>query len=592
MIEGSAMKFQFKTIRSKILVSFLVLIIPMIVIATRISMTYTENSVVMNSMEYTTQLITQMNSDVDSYIGYMENISQLIMMDGDVHTFLNNAYEELEIRQLAKDRVINQFETILDIRNDITNLAIIGTNGRYLLNRGKDEINPYIDVKQKEWYKKAIEGNGNIYISSSHVQNIVNGSYQWVVSLSRAIIDRQNGEVIGALLVDLNYNVINNLCKKITLGNKGYLFLLDEQGNIIYHPKQQLIYNGLINEMTLEVKECKENYFLTEGLKEKKLYVISRSEKTGWTAVGVANVSELFEQRTQTQKLYLISTVIILLIAMLLSILIARAITRPIKKLRDSMKEVEKGNFHEKVDTYGSDEIANLGKSYNIMIQTVEELLETQVKDQEQKRKSELRALQAQINPHFLYNTLDSIVWMAEEGKNQEVVTMTASLAKLFRQSISNEAEEVTLRQEIDYVRNYLIIQKMRYKEQLNYDIQVPESILNYFVIKLILQPLVENALYHGVKYKEGGGTILVDGYETESTVVLQVIDDGIGMDVEELSHIFEKRKSTQKTNRVAVRNIHNRIQLHYGKEFGLNFESRKGYGTKVKVILPKRMGL
>ncbi|WP_029505440.1 cache domain-containing sensor histidine kinase [Lachnoclostridium phytofermentans] len=586
------MKFQFKTIRSKILVSFLVLIIPMIVIATRISMTYTENSVVMNSMEYTTQLITQMNSDVDSYIGYMENISQLIMMDGDVHTFLNNAYEELEIRQLAKDRVINQFETILDIRNDITNLAIIGTNGRYLLNRGKDEINPYIDVKQKEWYKKAIEGNGNIYISSSHVQNIVNGSYQWVVSLSRAIIDRQNGEVIGALLVDLNYNVINNLCKKITLGNKGYLFLLDEQGNIIYHPKQQLIYNGLINEMTLEVKECKENYFLTEGLKEKKLYVISRSEKTGWTAVGVANASELFEQRTQTQKLYLISTVIILLIAMLLSILIARAITRPIKKLRDSMKEVEKGNFHEKVDTYGSDEIANLGKSYNIMIQTVEELLETQVKDQEQKRKSELRALQAQINPHFLYNTLDSIVWMAEEGKNQEVVTMTASLAKLFRQSISNEAEEVTLRQEIDYVRNYLIIQKMRYKEQLNYDIQVPESILNYFVIKLVLQPLVENALYHGVKYKEGGGTILVDGYETESTVVLQVIDDGIGMDVEELSHIFEKRKSTQKTNRVAVRNIHNRIQLHYGKEFGLNFESRKGYGTKVKVILPKRMGL
>lgn len=555
-------------------------------------MTYTENSVVMNSMEYTTQLITQMNSDVDSYIGYMENISQLIMMDGDVHTFLNNAYEELEIRQLAKDRVINQFETILDIRNDITNLAIIGTNGRYLLNRGKDEINPYIDVKQKEWYKKAIEGNGNIYISSSHVQNIVNGSYQWVVSLSRAIIDRQNGEVIGALLVDLNYNVINNLCKKITLGNKGYLFLLDEQGNIIYHPKQQLIYNGLINEMTLEVKECKENYFLTEGLKEKKLYVISRSEKTGWTAVGVANVSELFEQRTQTQKLYLISTVIILLIAMLLSILIARAITRPIKKLRDSMKEVEKGNFHEKVDTYGSDEIANLGKSYNIMIQTVEELLETQVKDQEQKRKSELRALQAQINPHFLYNTLDSIVWMAEEGKNQEVVTMTASLAKLFRQSISNEAEEVTLRQEIDYVRNYLIIQKMRYKEQLNYDIQVPESILNYFVIKLVLQPLVENALYHGVKYKEGGGTILVDGYETESTVVLQVIDDGIGMDVEELSHIFEKRKSTQKTNRVAVRNIHNHIQLHYGKEFGLNFESRKGYGTKVKVILPKRMGL
>lgn len=585
------MNFQFKTIRSKILVSFLILIIPMIIIATRISMTYTEDSVVMNSMEYTTELINQMNSDVDSYIGYMENISQLVLMDSDVHTFLNSDFEEQDSRQLAREHILDQFGTILDIRSDITNLAIIGSNGRYILNRGEDEFNPNLDVKQKEWYKKAIERNGKIYISSSHVQNIVNGKYQWVVSLSRAIRDKQSNEMAGALLVDLNYNVINNLCKKINLGYKGYIFLLDEEGNIIYHPKQQLIYNGLINEKTLEVKECKESYFLTEGI-DKKLYVISRSEKTGWTAVGVANVSELFVQKAQTQKLYIISTVVILLIAMLMSFLISRAITKPIKKLRDSMKEVEKGNFHEKVETYGSDEIANLGKSYNIMIQTVEELMEARVKDQEQKRKSELRALQAQINPHFLYNTLDSIVWMAEEGKNQEVVTMTASLAKLFRQSISNEAEEVTLRQEIDYVRNYLVIQKMRYKEQLNYDIQVPESILNYYVIKLILQPLVENALYHGVKYKEGVGTILVDGYETESTVVLQVIDDGIGMDEDEMYHLFEKRKSTHKTNRVAIRNINNRIQLHYGKEFGLSFESKKGYGTKVMITLPKRIDL
>ena len=583
------MKFQFKSIRSKILVSFLILIIPMILIVTRISMTYTENTVLTNSMEYTNQLINQMNADVDSYIGYMENISQMILMNADVSTYLNNDYEDIESRMLAKGRIVNQFETILDIRSDITNLAIIGTNGRYILNRGLDDINPYLDVKQKEWYKKAVEGSGKIFISSSHVQNLVNGKYQWVVSLSRAIVDKQNNEVIGALLVDLNYNVINNLCKKISLGNKGYVFLLDEQGNIIYHPKQQLIYNGLNNEKTLEVKECKDSFFITEGKQERKLYVLSRSEKTGWTAVGVANVSELFEQKLQTQHLYLISAVVLLFIAMLLSFLISRAITRPIKHLQDSMKEVEKGNFHMKVETKGSEEIANLGKSYNIMIQTVEELMENQVKDQELKRKSELRALQAQINPHFLYNTLDSIVWMAEEGKNQEVVTMTSSLARLFRQSISNEAEEVTLRQEIDYVKNYLIIQKMRYQEQLSYDIQVPESILNYYVIKLVLQPLVENALYHGVKYKEGVGTILVDGYETEDTVVLQIIDDGIGMDEEELSHLFEKRTGTYKSNRVAVRNIHNRIQLHYGKDYGLRFESKKGFGTKVIVTLPKR---
>ena len=213
--------------------------------------------------------------------------------------------------------------------------------------------------------------------------------------------------------------------------------------------------------------------------------------------------------------------------------------------------------------------------------------MEQNVKEQEAKRKSELKALQSQINPHFLYNTLDSIIWMAEGRKYEEVVLMTASLARLLRQSISNEDEVVPLAREVEYAKGYLTIQKMRYKDKLEFEINVEPSILNIPLIKLVLQPIIENAIYHGLKYKESKGLLQVKGFMKDGNAVLQVIDNGVGMDEETLAHIYDKHKVNYHSNGVGVYNVQKRLQLYYGESYGITYESEKGVGTTATITIP-----
>lgn len=215
--------------------------------------------------------------------------------------------------------------------------------------------------------------------------------------------------------------------------------------------------------------------------------------------------------------------------------------------------------------------------------------MEQNVKEQEQKRKIELKALQSQINPHFLYNTLDSIIWMAEGKKNKEVVLMTASLARLLRQSISNEDEVVPIAKEVEYARGYLTIQKMRYKDKLEFQIDVDSSILYIPLIKLVLQPIIENAIYHGLKYKESKGLLIVKGFMKDGNAVLQVIDDGVGMDEETLAHIYDKHKVNYHSNGVGVYNVQKRLKLYYGDDYGITYESEKGKGTTATITIPGR---
>ena len=348
-----------------------------------------------------------------------------------------------------------------------------------------------------------------------------------------------------------------------------------------------MIYSGMKQERIAEVMESRESSFLTE---DDRLYTISRSEKTGWIVVGVSYLSELMKGANKARNLYLIIALLLFAAALLLAYLLSDAITRPITALEKSMKEVEKGNFeHAALEVCAENEVGRLSQSFNIMTEEIQNLMEQSRHEQRIKRKYELKALQAQINPHFLYNTLDSIIWMAEWGKTQEVVQMTSSLARLLRRSISNEREVVTVAEEVEYTQDYLTIQKMRYKDKLEYEILVEQEIAQEGIVKLILQPLVENAIYHGIKYKEGKGMIRIRGFRQEDRIVLQVEDDGSGMDEETLTHIFEKHTKDTKSNGVGLKNVNERLQLYYGTEYGLKYESKIGEGTTATVILPAR---
>ena len=578
---------KFSSIQSVIFATVAILVLSAVVIVTGVSMKFTNNSIFENSSEYTHTIIQQMNQNIDSYIDYMENIAYLISSNEDVQDYLFDETVDNEGRY----RILNQFRTILDSRSDIRNVGIISKNGRMLINDGSKSVNQDLDLNTQEWYSKALKSPNGPILTSSHVQHIISGERPWVITLSRGIRDRSgSGEKEGVFFIDLNYSAISELCDQSTVGTKGYAFILDAKGNIVYHPQQQQLYNELQTENISLIMDTDKDTVLTDTGNNGKLYSISRSDKTGWTVVDCTNVRELLSKSRQAQSVYVLTAIVLVIVALLFSRFMARSITLPIQKLRDSMKKVQEGDFSvSDVVVDSRNEIGSLTKSFDVMTHRIQELMEQNVHEQEEKRKSELKALQSQINPHFLYNTLDSIIWMAEGKKNEEVVLMTASLARLLRQSISNEDEVVPIANEVEYARGYLTIQKMRYKDKLEFQIDVDPSILYIPLIKLVLQPIIENAIYHGLKYKESKGLLIVKGFMKDGNAVLQVIDDGVGMDEETLAHIYDKHKVNYHSNGVGVYNVQKRLKLYYGDDYGITYESEKGKGTTATITIPGR---
>ena len=578
---------KFSSIQSVIFATVAVLVLSAVVVVTGVSMKFTNTSIFENSSEYTHTIIQQMNQNIDSYIDYMENIAYLISSNEDVQDYL---FDE-KIDNEGRYRILNQFQTILDSRSDIRNVGIISKNGRMLINDGSKSVNQDLDLNTQEWYATALEKPNGPILTSSHVQHIISGERPWVITLSRGIRDRSgSGEKEGVFFIDLNYSAISGLCDQSTVGTKGYAFILDAKGNIVYHPQQQQLYNELQTENISLIMDTDEDTVLTGTGNDGKLYSISRSEKTGWTVVDCTNVKELLSKSRQAQSVYVLTAIILVIVALLFSRFMARSITLPIQKLRDSMKKVQEGDFSvSDVVVDSKNEIGSLTKSFDVMTHRIHELMEQNVHEQEEKRKSELKALQSQINPHFLYNTLDSIIWMAEGKKNEEVVLMTASLARLLRQSISNEDEVVPIANEVEYARGYLTIQKMRYKDKLEFQIEVDSSILYIPLIKLVLQPIIENAIYHGLKYKESKGLLIVKGFMKDGNAVLQVIDDGVGMDADTLAHIYDRHKVNYHSNGVGVYNVQKRLKLYYGEDYGITYTSELGKGTTATITIPGR---
>ncbi|OYP21370.1 hypothetical protein CG709_07855 [Lachnotalea glycerini] len=382
--------FRFKSIRGTMIFFFSMIITIALMVFFIISLSYTKETITQNSKNYTMQLMEQVNGDIDSYIEYMENIARLISANKDVIDYLYDENSSKEEAEQIKERVVTQFQTISDAREDIYNIAVLGDNGRNVINNGKDELNPYADLNEMEWYVKARESKDVAILSSSHVQNVIKDDYKWVVTLSCGIQNPNTGKIEGVLFVDLNYSAINNLCEGISLGSKGYVFIVDSQGRIVYHPRQTLLYSGLKNEKVEEVLQGNQTNFTTSEGDESKLYTVFQSEKTGWTVVGVAYLSELMAGREKTQLAYLMTALFLILISGIIAIILSSEITKPLKELASSMKAVQEGHFeHAEIQVLEKNEIGMLSNSFNIMTQKIKELMEEIVREQKAKRKSE-----------------------------------------------------------------------------------------------------------------------------------------------------------------------------------------------------------
>ena len=573
--------------------AFSVISVSIIVGAILIAFSVTEETARIASRRYTQQLVNQVAANIESYIDYMDSVSVFVQSDRAVQEFLTAP--TLARKEAVAPAASSLLDTLVSSRKDISLVAAFDNQGGFVSHDQSHALNPFADPRRQHWYLAAREARGSSVISSSHVQNVILDRYRWVISLSREILESDSGRSAGVLLVDLNYDVIEGICSSIQLGKRGYIFIVDRNGEIVYHPQQQLIYGGLKSENIRLVMEEESEYFTGDDDQD-TFYSVKAMRTTGWKVVGVNYRSELVENRDSIRTTYALWGLAFFAITIVLSVVVSTRISQPIKQLRTSMQAVEQGNFDIQADIRSANEIGELGKDFNIMISEIKKLLHRITEQQEQKRKSELKALQMQINPHFLYNTLDSVIWMAEGKKQDEVIAMSSALARLFRLSISRGKEIIDVASEVEHVANYLTIQKIRYKDKLDYRLEVPEDILGYKTVKIILQPLVENAIYHGIKNKAGTGLIIISGSRTTSGIELTVQDDGVGMDPERLERLHqslagereaEEAEPSSPHSGLGVRNVDERIKLYFGAGYGLVYESAEDQGTMVRIRLP-----
>ena len=303
--------------------------------------------------------------------------------------------------------------------------------------------------------------------------------------------------------------------------------------------------------------------------------------------MGVAYTQELLRSQDRIYKTYLLIAAAALILALVFALQLSRSIAGPIRRLMQTMRRVEDGDLHVRSQVSSRTELGQLSDSFDHMIAKTAELMDERLRSEEQKRKSEWKALQAQIQPHFLYNTLDSIIWMSHAGRNEEVVEMTSALAQLLLSSIGDGSDTNTLKKEIAHVRSYLTIQKMRYNEKLRYEIDLDPQTEDCLLPKLILQPLVENAIYHGIKVKQQGGTVRIESLLEEDRLLITVEDDGVGMTPEQLETILDKKESDAESTKIGVYNVNERLQLFFGPDAVMKYYSTPGVRTMVMLVLP-----
>jgi two-component system sensor histidine kinase YesM len=588
-------------IQATLVRAFALIVIMTIFLLGIVSLNFFRKTLVDSAQQSTMQFAAQLSRIVDNYITYMNDIALVVMGDEDVRVYMA-APAASSVRDRSR---IGQFlGSIRRVRKDIDGVFLVpgasvtaGATPAYVIASSPGaKVNPDYDFGRFASASAVATRSGNPFVSSAHVENMVDGRYPWVISLVRELVG-SDGSALGYIQVDLNYAIIEDLCKDIQLGSSGYVFILDKSGDIVYHPRQQLIYGNLRTERIPELLALREGFLTSEVDGREILYTAKSSGRTGWIIVVVSPLSELLAGSRRAIYTFLLLAILCFIVSVFVSSFVSIRISRPIEALRRSMQEVEKGNFDMDITVECSNEVYQLARDCDIAVKKVRDLIQQNLKDSELRRLLELRALQAQINPHFLYNTLDSIIWMVELGETQSAIDVTSSLARFFRLGISRGSEIITIRTEIEYLETYLSIQKIRYKNKLDYEISFQPELYGHRILKLLIQPLVENAIYHGIKNKESPGVVRVYGETAGSTMLIRVSDDGVGMDGDKLAALrrslseppdYEAQAGVDASYRgVGVRNVQERIALYFGPEYGLAFESTPGVGTTATIRIP-----
>ena len=518
----------------------------------------------------------------------------------DIRQILNGAnYNVVQQFDISSREFSEQFSLLYETNSDkIQSLALYDPKGNLIASEPVAAEKKNVKVQTQEWYKNAEDAIENIHFSTPHIQELFeDGSYryQWVVSLSR-YVDVNKGETpeTGILLLDMKYSVIRDVMKQINDCSGGiYYYLISQDGEMIYHPRGTELNRGLFEENSLETAKYEDGTYEIHSNSQNETVIVGSVAYTGWKMIGVVPES-VQAANYKNFRYYVFATVLVLMVMLLEgNQLVSRKISKPIRELDASVKAHEAGG---KPDIYigGSSEIRHLGHSVQKSYEQIEKLMDEIIRQQNERRKSELDALQSQINPHFLYNTLNSIKWMATIQGATGISEMTTSLSRLLKSISKGTSLLIDIREELSLLENYFTIQSYRYGGTITMDIQVDnESLYNSEIIKFTLQPLVENAIFHGIEPKGCAGHIRIHvGYETSDNtekIRIDVTDDGVGMTADKAAQVLRSNddSSADFFREIGVSNVHKRLQYQFGAEYGITIESKEGEYTTMSIHIP-----
>ena len=532
------------------------------------------------------QFLTQTKRSVEDYLRSMRRISDTLY------------YFDIKNKDLEEDSLDFEFNLLYEAyKDDLVSIALYTGGGDLVTAFPVSAQKEGLDVTQQSWFTKARDTMENVHFSLPHVQNLFYepvGKHNWVISMSRFVeLNRRGIPRQGVLLVDMSFSGIRQILEKANSDNRSeYIYLCSGDGDIIYHPRMELINADLYQEQTDTAGRADGTYSDYHSGRQ-QITIIKTVSYTGWKLVSVIPLENYSIGMGKTQYFVVLVLAFALLGILLVNQMVSGNVIRPLLKLDESVRDLENGNLNPDIYIGGPQEVEHLGRTLQTSVHKINQLMDDVLTEQEEKRRSELNALQSQIHPHFLYNTLDSVVWMIEGGHNQGAVYMIRQLASLMRISISRGRTIIPIKNEIRHAESYMNIQQVRYKNTFTVSYEIPEEIKDLCTVKLILQPILENAIYYGVQSMDGDGEILVRGSRDGDDVYLDVIDNGLGMPEEQVERLLkgtslqEEENAVRHGNGVGLYNVHTRIQLRFGQEYGLLIQSEPDEGTMVRIHLP-----
>ncbi len=522
-------------------------------------------AMVQSARTSTAQAVAQVSNTVGSYLRDMQQSMDLVE-------------QSMAADPVSRDELLSAF---LTFRPDVVAITSYSSGGE-LLDCWSPGREPRERILQNLSFDLvAAQASDGPYMSAPHVESIFEGYYPWVVTVTAPL---ETGGEAAWVSLDLSFASISSYINNVGIGQRGYCFLMDESGSIIYHPQQRLLYAGLKSEDTAGLAALEDGTYDDDTV----IYSLTRVEGSDWRVVGISYVDELVDRNVREMiRLSEALALVILAAAILTSWLLSHLLGRPLRGLAAAMERFEADADH---FTYhpvgGTREVRELSNSFGHMVLQIQQLMSTVRQEEVNLRKTELKALQAQINPHFLYNTLDSIAWMCEQGRNADAVNMVHALARLFRISISQGHELIPIARELEHAESYLQIQKFRYKNQFTYEFDVDPECLDYYCNKITLQPIIENAINHGLDLMVDEGRITVEVCREGEDILFRVRDNGVGMSREQVDAILNQSPGDR--TGIGIKNVDDRLKIYFGKDYGLRITSELDVGTCVEIRMPK----